>query len=71
MATTMYFDETLVDAAALGEPMEIEFGRSTFLDGKPLIYLSINGKSILMDEAAGKRFVEVIGDLGDYFGYNR
>lgn len=67
MATTMFFEET-VKCQGGKEEMDIEFGRSSFYE-EDSIYLNVNGKSIVMDRATAKRFVEAIVGVGRYFGF--
>jgi hypothetical protein len=67
MATTMFFEET-VKCQGGKEKMDIEFGRSSFYK-EDSIYLNVDGKSIIMDRATAKRFVEAALDVGQYFGF--
>lgn len=67
MATTMFFEET-VKCQGKKEEMDIEFGRSSFYD-EDSIYLKVDGKSIIMDRATAKRFVEAAVGVGSYFGF--
>jgi len=76
MATTTYFEETVVDQE--GEhSIEVEFGRSSHYSGSPLrggrtgsdsIYLKIDGKTVIMDLDTAKRFVEAAYSVGRYHG---
>lgn len=73
MATTVYFDETIKDQGGKGE-MDVEFGRSSYYArckvpsgvGKDSIYLKVGGKTVIMDRATAKRFVEAAIDVGHY-----
>jgi hypothetical protein len=65
----MYFDATLKDVGKIREPMKVEFGRSTFHEGVPLIYLNVNGHCVLMDEATGREFCQSVAPLANYLGY--
>ncbi len=76
MATTMYFEQAVKDQG--GEHvMDVEFGRSSFYSGSPLnggrtgedsIYLTVNGKTVIMDRATAKSFVEAAISVGHYHG---
>lgn len=66
MATTMYFDEIVKDQG--GErSMEIELGRSSYYP-EDSIYLTVDGKTVIMDLATAKRFVEAVVSVGHYHG---
>ena len=67
MATQMFFEET-VKCQGGKEEMDIEFGRSSFYKDDS-IYLTIDGKSIVMDRDTAKRFVEAASSVGNYFGF--
>lgn len=75
MATTVYFEETICDQG--GEhKLDVELGRSSYYSGCPIpsgtgqdsIYLKIDGRSIIMDLATAKRFVEAALSVGQYHG---
>ena len=74
MATTCYFEEVIVDQNGK-ERLEVEFGRSSFyanckLDngnkGTDSIYLKVDGKGVIMDREAAKRFVDAVISVGHY-----
>lgn len=76
MATTAYFDETIVDQDG-GHSLQVEFGRSSYYSGAELngggtgsdsIYLSVDGSSVIMDRETAKRFVEAAISVGRYHG---
>ncbi|MES9898741.1 MAG: hypothetical protein ABW148_06940 [Sedimenticola sp.] len=67
MATTMFFEETVKCQGGKDE-MDIEFGRSSYFD-EDSIYLNVDGKSIIMDRATAKRFVEAAAGVGRYFRF--
>lgn len=67
MATTMFFEET-VKCQGGKEEMDIEFGRSSFYK-EDSIYLTVDGKSLVMDRATAERFVEAATGVGRYFGF--
>lgn len=67
MATTVYFEE-LLKCQGGKESMEIEFGRSSFYE-EDSIYLVVDGKSIVMDRATAKSFIESAARIGTYFGF--
>ncbi|EPU8562967.1 hypothetical protein ACVZYT_000684 [Yersinia enterocolitica] len=67
MATTMYFEEVVCDQGDKSS-MEIELGRSSFY-AEDSIYLMIDGKSVIMDRATAKRFVDAVVAVGSYHGF--
>ena len=67
MATTMFFEET-VKCQGEKEEMNIEFGRSSFYE-EDSIYVTVDGKSLVMDCATAKTFVEAAARVGNYFGF--
>lgn len=67
MATTMYFDEVIRDQGGKIS-MEIEIGRSSFYL-EDSIYLTVDGKTVIMDRATAKRFVEAVASVGGYHGF--
>jgi hypothetical protein len=75
MATTMYFEEVIRDQG--GEhTMSMEFGRSSYYAGSPVpagegtgsIYITVDGKTIIMDRDTAKKFVEAAVSVGRYHG---
>jgi hypothetical protein len=64
MATTMYFDETIRDQGGK-ESLDVELGRSSFYP-EDSIYLTVNDKTVIMDRATAKRFVEAVVSVGHY-----
>lgn len=67
MATTMFFEKT-VKCQSGEEDMNIEFGRSSYYEDDS-IYLKVDGKSIVMDRATAKEFIEAATRVGQYFGF--
>jgi hypothetical protein len=69
VATTMFFEETLTDHGGKGEPVEFEFGRSSFY-GENLLYFVIDGKTVIVSAAQGRRICEAMASVGSYLGYD-
>lgn len=67
MATTTYFDKVVRDQGGKIS-MEIELGRSSFY-AEDSIYLTIDGKTVVMDRAMAKQFVDAVADVGGYHGF--
>lgn len=75
MATTVYFEETITDQGGK-DALDVEFGRSSFYNGSPIpggtgedsIYLNVDGKTVIMDRAMAKKFVEAALAVGHYHG---
>jgi len=67
MATTMFFEE-LVEDQGKRTSMNIELGRSSFYP-EDSVYLSVDGKLVIMDRATAKRFVEAVAAVGRYHGF--
>lgn len=65
MATTMYFEETLRDKGGAGEPIDLEFGCSTYY-GESLVHLVIEGKTLILDRTSGNQLLDAMGDLNTY-----
>ncbi len=70
MATTMFFEKTLTDKEANDVSIEMEFGRSSYY-GESLIYLTIDGSSLILDEKAGRELCEAFSSLSAYLGYDK
>jgi hypothetical protein len=68
---TYYWDRTLADAGKSGNTLELEFGRSSYLDGKSLVYVIVDGRTLILDEASGRKLCEAMDGLSSYLGYNR
>lgn len=66
MATTMYFEETIRDQGGV-EEFDIEFGRSSFYP-EDSVYLTVDGKTVIMDRATAKRFVKAMLAVARYHG---
>jgi hypothetical protein len=72
MATTMFFEEQeLKDAARSGNSIMLEFGRSSYLGGENLIYMIVEGKTLILDEATGRKVYAAMNALGGYLGYDQ
>lgn len=68
----MFFEERVIkDAAKSGNTIQLEFGRSSYLDGISLIYLVIDGKTLILDEKTGRELYESMDHLGAYLGYDK
>lgn len=67
MATTMYFEETILDQGGK-ESLEVELGRSSFYPDDS-IYLTVDGKTVIMDRATAKKFVDAVISVGHYHGF--
>lgn len=69
MATTVFFEEDIKDAGGKNGDVHFEVGRSSYLNGENLIYLSIDGKTLILDEKTGRELVEAFERLGRYLSY--
>jgi len=63
----MFFEE-LVEDQGKRTSMNIELGRSSFYP-EDSVYLSVDGKLVIMDRATAKRFVEAVAAVGRYHGF--
>ena len=66
MATTTYFEETILDQGK-GMTMEVEVGRSSFY-AEDSIYLTVDGKTVIMDRKTAKRFADAVASVARYHG---
>lgn len=66
MATTQYFEETIHDQGGKSA-MDVEFGRSSFYP-EDSIYLTVDGKTVIMDRTTARRFVEAVVKVGQFHG---
>lgn len=66
MATTMFFEETIKDQGGKTS-MDVEIGRSSFYV-EDSIYLTIDGKTVIMDREMAKKFVDAVISVGSYHG---
>lgn len=62
----MYFEETIRDQGGK-DSLNIELGRSSFYP-EDSIYLTVDGKTVIMDRATAKRFVDAVVSVGHYHG---
>ena len=67
MATTSYFEETIVDQGG-DISMDVEVGTSSYYQ-KPSLYLSVDGKEVIMDQETAKRFIKAVVDVGHFYGF--
>lgn len=67
MATTMYFEETIRDQGGKAT-LDIELGRSSFYP-ESSVYLTVDGKTVIMDRATAKKFVDAVVSVGQYHGF--
>jgi hypothetical protein len=64
MATTMYFEGTVRDQG--GETsFDIELGRSSYYP-EDSVYLTVDGKTVIMDRATARKFVNAVVSVGHY-----
>jgi hypothetical protein len=66
MATTMYFEETVKDQGNKTS-IDIELGRSSYYP-EDSIYLTVDGKTVIMDRATAQRFVDAVVSVCQYHG---
>jgi len=66
MATTMYFEETIQDQGGKTS-LDFELGRSSYYP-EDSIYLTVDGKTVIMDRATAKKFVDAVVSVGQYHG---
>ncbi len=71
MTTTQYFDSVLVDVTDRSEPVELEFGRSSYWQGENLIYLVVDGRAVILDDTTGRQVYKAMMKLGSYLGYDQ
>jgi|HubBroStandDraft_6_1064221.scaffolds.fasta_scaffold2320749_1 hypothetical protein len=71
MATTMFFEGTVKDKVRESGAIELEFGRSSFYDGKSLMYLKVDDKLAILDEKTGRAIYDAMQKLGTYLGYDK
>jgi hypothetical protein len=62
VTATMYFEETLRDRGGAGEPIKFEVGCSTYY-GESLVYLVVDGRVVVLDQATGERLLDAIDGL--------
>lgn len=67
MATTVYFEESIKDQGGK-DLMDLEIGRSSFYP-EDSIYITVDGKTVIMDRDTAKKFVDSIVSLGTYHGF--
>ncbi|MBL0317308.1 MAG: hypothetical protein IPP69_16695 [Flavobacteriales bacterium] len=67
MATTEYFNEVIHDQGKK-ESVNLEIGRSSFYE-EDSIYITVDGKMIIMNRAMAKRFVDAVVNVGMYHGF--
>lgn len=70
MATTMFFEKTITDKEDKNAKLDLEFGRSSYY-GTSLIYINVNGTSVIVDETTGRSIYDAMQDLGAYLGYDK
>jgi len=70
MATTIFFEENLQNAGGSARELQLEVGTTNFIRENS-IYITVDGKQIVMDEKMSKKFVEAVGKIGRYYGFNK
>lgn len=70
MATTMFFEQTVNDMEKKDTKITLEFGRSSFYR-ENLMYLTVDGKSVIVNEKTGREIFAAMQSLGSYLGYDR
>lgn len=66
MATTMFFEEIIKDQGGKTS-MDLELGRSSYY-AEDSIYITVDGKTVIMDRETAKRFVDAVVSVGSYHG---
>jgi hypothetical protein len=67
MATTSYFEETITDQGR-EISMDVELGTSSYYE-KPSLFLSVDEKTVIMDQDTAKRFVKAVIEAGYFYGF--
>jgi hypothetical protein len=70
MATTMFFEEEIKDLKEPGS-VELEFGRSSYYGGISRLYVKVDGKFMVLDEAQGRRLCAAMEDVRAYLQYDK
>lgn len=60
MATTIYFEPTMIKDKKTGQEIELEFGR--FSNGD--VYCEVDGKMFVVDKVIGKKIFNGMMELG-------
>lgn len=71
VTTTPYLDTVLIDVTDQTEPMELELGRSSDWQDENLIYLVVDGRPLILDDATGRQLYRAMMKLGAYLGYDQ
>ncbi len=66
MATTMFLEEVIKDQGGKIS-MDLEIGRSSYYP-EDSVYIRVEDKTVIMDRATAKRFVEAVASVGRYHG---
>jgi hypothetical protein len=69
LATTSFFEEKIEDHAGFDIKIDLEFGRSSYTS-ENLIYLKVDGNTVLLSPEVGRKLVEAMSRLGSYLGYD-
>ena len=69
MATTQFFSEEIKDAAGKNGEVNLEIGRSSFLNGENLIYFSVDGRTLILGEKTGRELIDAFDRLDRYLNY--
>lgn len=64
MATTMFYEGTIRDQGGKTS-LAVELGRSSFYPEQS-IYLTVDGKTVIMDRATAKQLVDALVSVGQY-----
>lgn len=67
MATYVFFEKTIHDQGGKTS-FDVELGRSSYYR-EDSIYLTVDGKTVIMDRATAKLFVEAVSSVGRYHGF--
>lgn len=62
----MFFEETIKDQGNKNS-MDIELGRSSYYP-EDSVYIVVDDKTVIMDRATAKRFVNAVAGVGRYHG---
>jgi hypothetical protein len=68
MATTMYFEETILDEAKEGKPIDLEFGTMTALPNGGNLYIRVNGDTVLVERQQAQRIYNQLQNAVAWLG---
>lgn len=71
MGTTTYLDGTLYDQGDKAKSLEIDVGTTSYYGAGKQLYLTVEGRTVILDHASARELCDAFASVAAYLGYDR